>query len=288
MKRLSILWLIPCLLILGYAPAASAGITIKMGSDVFIEAGAKTGSIISIGGQVTIEGTVEGDVTVVGNALVLGKEALVTGNATSLGGIIVKGREARILGNQTEINSSSLMASITSALNEEWEEGWSWIFAIMQIAMFLCIIIIALIIVILIPGPINVISTTIKTDTFRTALWSILGLVMIMLIAVLLAISVIGIFLIPLEIIIVVCAAFVGFIAMGQLTGQRMYHLMKKSGSGIVRETLLGLIVLFLIGWIPYVGTMVKVMAVLLGLGGVVYSRFGTRKVLDRHANMKP
>lgn len=258
-----------------------------MGSDVFVEAGTKTGSIISVGGQVTVEGTVEGDVTVIGNALVLGREALVTGNATSLGGIIVIGRGARILGNQTEINSTNLMASITSVLNEEWE-GWSWIFAVVQIALFMCIIIVALLVVILIPGPINVISSTIRTDTLKTILWSILGMVMIMLIAVLLAISVIGIFLIPLEIIIVVCMAFIGFIAMGQLTGQKMYSLLKREGSDIIRETFWGLIILFLIGWIPYVGTMVKLMAVFLGLGGVVYSRFGTRKALDRHANIRP
>ena len=119
------------------------------------------------------------------------------------------------------------MASITSVLNEEWE-GWSWIFAIMQIAMFMCIIIIALIVVILIPGPIQVIASTIRNDTLRTFLWSILGVVMIIFVAVMLAISVIGIVLIPLEIIMVICAAFIGFIAMGQLTGQKMYHLMKK------------------------------------------------------------
>jgi hypothetical protein len=226
MKRLSIFWFILCLLLMGYAPEASASVVIKMGSDISVESGSKTGSIISVGGQVTIEGTVDGDVTVIGNALVLGKEALVTGNATSLGGIIVKGRGARILGNQTEINYSNLMASITSVLNEEWE-GWSWIFAIMQIAMFMCIIIIALIVVILIPGPIQVIASTIRNDTLRTSLWSILGVVMIVFVAVMLAISVIGIVLIPLEIIMVVCAAFIGFIAMGQLTGQKMYHLMK-------------------------------------------------------------
>jgi hypothetical protein len=287
MKRLSIFWLIPCLLLMGYTPTASASLVIKMGSDITVESGVKTGSIISIGGQVTIEGTVDGDVTVIGNALVLGKEALVTGNATSLGGIIVKGRGARILGNQTEINSSNLMASITSVLNEEWE-GWSWIFAIMQIAMFMCIIIIALIVVILIPGPIQVIASTIRNDTLRTSLWSILGLVMIVFVAVMLAISVIGIVLIPLEIIMVVCAAFIGFIAMGQLTGQKMYHVMKKGGRGIIRETLWGLVILFLIGWIPYVGTMVKVMAVFLGLGGVVYSRFGTRIAVGHHDNTHP
>jgi len=287
MKRIAILWLFPLLLLLGHTPAASASFTIKMGSAVTVDAGAKTGSIISIGGQVTVNGTVEGDVTIVGNALVLGRDALITGNATALGGVIVAGRGARILGNQTEINSSNLLSYLTSVLNDEWE-GWSWIFAVVQIAMFMCMIIIALIVVILIPGPIAVISSTIRTDTLKTSLWSVLGILMIFFVAVLLTVSVVGIFLIPLEVIIVVCAAFLGFIAMGQLAGQKMYRLLKKEGTDILRETFWGIIIIFLIGWIPYIGIMVKVLAVFLGLGGVIYSRCGTRRILGINDTSSP
>jgi TM2 domain-containing membrane protein YozV len=43
-----------------------------------------------------------------------------------------------------------------------------------------------------------------------------------------------------------------------------------------MRETVWGLIVLWIVGWIPYVGWMIKVSAIVLGLGGVLLTRFGT------------
>jgi len=43
-----------------------------------------------------------------------------------------------------------------------------------------------------------------------------------------------------------------------------------------MRETIWGLIILWLIGWIPYVGWMVKMCAIVIGLGGVLLTRFGT------------
>ena len=46
----------------------------------------------------------------------------------------------------------------------------------------------------------------------------------------------------------------------------------------MMRETIWGLIILWLIGWIPYVGWMVKVCAIVLGLGAVLLTRFGTNQ----------
>jgi hypothetical protein len=64
---------------------------------------------------------------------------------------------------------------------------------------------------------------------------------------------------------------------MSQLVGRQVYALAKRHNQGVVRETFWGLIVLWFAGWIPYVGPIVKVLAVVLGLGGVFFSRFGTR-----------
>lgn len=43
----------------------------------------------------------------------------------------------------------------------------------------------------------------------------------------------------------------------------------------MIRETIWGLIILWILGWIPYVGWMLKVFAIVLGLGGVLITRFG-------------
>jgi hypothetical protein len=257
---------------------ADSSTIIKMGKDIVVESGTKVGSVISLGGQITIDGTVDGYAIAIGNSIVLSRDAIVTGNAVSIGGTIVKAKGAQIQGNQTEINTSE---AISTALNEEWQ-GWSWIFAVISAAIFLCILIIAILTVTLLPGPIKAISSFIVGDTLRVSLWGILGLVLVVPLAVLLTISVIGIVLIPLEVIIVTCAALTGFIAMGRLVGSRMYSLLKKAEQGIIRETFWGLIVLWLIGWLPYIGGTVKVLAVVIGMGGVIASRFGTRSYVKQ------
>jgi hypothetical protein len=45
----------------------------------------------------------------------------------------------------------------------------------------------------------------------------------------------------------------------------------------VIRETFLGLIVLWIIGWLPYIGWMVKAIAIVVGLGASLVSCFGAR-----------
>jgi len=266
-------------LLLFAAPAGAGQETssiFKIGSDVTVEAGTRAKRVITIGGQVTVNGTVEKDVMAVGASVVLGKRAVVDGDVVSLGGTIVKGRGAEIRGSITEINGSNFWAVVSSAIEDE-AEGWSWVWAVISLSIFFCLMIIAMLVTVLIPRPIQVISATIRGEPLRSSLWGLLALVTAMPLGLLLAISIIGIVLIPLEIMILTLAALAGFIAMSQLVGRGVYALAKKRDQGIVRETFWGLIILWFAGWIPYVGPTLKVLAVVLGMGGVFFSRFGTR-----------
>jgi hypothetical protein len=108
--------------------------------------------------------------------------------------------------------------------------------------------------------------------------WGLGGLVLIVPLAVLLAISVIGIVLIPLEMTIVLCAVLIGFISVSQLVGRKLFAVLKRNDQSMMRETVWGLIILWLIGWIPYVGWMIKVCAIVIGMGAVLLTRFGTNQ----------
>lgn len=248
---------------------------VKIGSDVTIDEGMKVRNVFALGGQVTVEGFVENHVIAVGGSVVLTKTAIVGGNVISLGGIVARGRGSEIHGNLTEINADDISAAISNALSDEWE-GWSWIFAIVSLSIFIGVLLVTLLIVHFIPKPIRVISTAVRDIPFKVILWGIIGLILIVPMAVLLAVSVIGIVLIPLEMTLVLCAIILGFIAVSQLVGEKLYAVLKRHDSNIVRETIWGLIILWVIGWIPYVGWMLKVFAVVLGLGGVLVTRFGT------------
>ncbi|MCX5841017.1 MAG: polymer-forming cytoskeletal protein [Deltaproteobacteria bacterium] len=272
--------LLVLLILLGYTTAVHAEATsvVKINDDVTIEENVKVRNVFVLRGQITINGAVEQNVVAIGGSIVLTRTAVVNGDVIALGGIIVMGKGADVHGTLTEINSSNISAAISDLLSDDWE-GWSWLFAIFSVVVFFAILILALLIVALIPKPIQVIAETIKKNTFKVSLTGLLGLLLIVPIAVLLTISVIGIVLIPLEMILVVSAALLGFIAVSQLVGRRVLMLIKRTGGGVIRQTFWGLITLWLIGWIPYVGWMIKVLAVVLGLGGVIMTRFGTKEV---------
>jgi len=265
------------ILLTAFAAGAQAeNITIfKIGEDVTIEEGTRANHVLTINGQITIAGTVEGNVVAVGNSVVLARRAVVKGNVFTLGGVVVTGKGAEVHGTVTEINSSNISEVITKVLSDEWE-GWSWVFAIFSLTIFFSVLIIAVLIVLLLPKPIQVIADAIREETVKITLWGLLGMVLVVPLAVLLTISVIGIVLIPLEMILVVSAGLLGFIAISQLLGRRLYALFKRPSQHILRETFWGLVVLWIIGWLPYIGWMIKVLALMMGLGAVIYTRFGT------------
>jgi len=248
---------------------------VKIGSDITIEEGTKVRNVLTVGGQITVDGFVENHVVAVGGSVVLTQSAVIGGNVISLGGVIVQGRGAEVHGNLTEINSEDISAAITKALSDEWE-GWSWIFAIVSVSIFIGVLMLTLLIVYFIPKPIRVISTAIREMPLKVTLWGIVGLILVVPLAVLLAVSVIGIVLIPLEMTIVLFAVLFGLVAVSQLVGEKLFTVLKRHDHSMVRETIWGLVILWLIGWIPYVGWMLKVFAIVLGLGSVLVTRFGT------------
>ena len=275
-NALLLLLLITCLFLCSAATvrADSANI-VKIGSNVTIEEGTKVRNVLAIGGQITVDGVVENHVVSIGGSIVLTRTAVVGGSIFSLGGIIVRGRGAEVYGTLTEINTDDISEAITKALSEEWE-GWSWIFAIVSLSIFLGVLLVTVLTVFLIPKPVRLISSAIKEKPFKVTAWGLTGLVLIVPLAVLLAVSVIGIVLIPLEMAIVLFAVLLGFIAVSQLVGRRLFTVLKRHDQSLMRETIWGLLILWLIGWIPYVGWMVKMCAIVIGLGGVLLTRFGT------------
>lgn len=257
------------------AVASSETSIFKIGSDVEVAKEQRIHSVVTIGGQITVHGAVEKSVVAIGGSVVLTRSAVVKGNVVSLGGVIVLARDAEVGGDLTEINSSNLIETLTAALGSEWE-GWSWIFAILSLSIFLVILVVALLIAALLPKPVRIVSEAIQENTFKVVLCGILGLVLIAPLALLLTISVVGIALIPLEMIVVVCSVLLGLIAVGRIIGGKILRLLRRPNPGVVRETFWGLLALWLIGWVPYAGWMIKSIALVVGLGATLITRFGT------------
>lgn len=252
------------------SPSVEAKNVFKAGSDIAVEEGQEVNNIVCIGGQVTVNGLVEQNILAIAGSVVLTHKAVVRGNVVVVGGVVVRGSGSQIFGDITEINSSTLSDAMTSAMRGELD-GWSLILNIISLCFFAIILIIALIMTLLIPRSLAIIANAIQTNKIKSLLWGFLTTLMIVPCFMLLAISIIGIFLIPLAFTALLLAAIVGFIAFSSLLGNviitKIFHGYKKS---LVKETLVGLSLLWILGWMPfYIGMLIKVLAITFGLGGV-------------------
>ena len=266
-------------LVLGFQSLAGAeGRTIvRVGSDIVVEQAMRVRDAVAVGGHVTVNGVVEHDVVAVGGSIMLGPESVVGHNVVSVGGAIDRAEGAEVQGDIVEVNLPVLASSLTSIFRDNWQ-GLLWAFQILALIAFIGFLALALLVIALLPKPVGLVSAAVENSTLKAALWGLLGMVMIVPLAIFLAVSVVGLVLMPLYGFLVACAFLAGYIAVAHLIGKKITTALKRPDQPMLWETFLGLIVLWAIGWVPIVGWMVNGVAALLGLGGVIVALLGTRK----------
>ena len=136
----------------------------------------------------------------------------------------------------------------------------------------------AVLLVALLPKPFDLITDNVQQNLGKVILWAILGLVVLVPLAIFLAISVVGIPLIALEVFLAGIAFLVGYIAIAQLIGDKIAALIKRPALSVIWLTVIGLLALWLIDWVPFLGSLVKAVAIVLGFGGVLTTLFTSRK----------
>ena len=250
---------------------------VKFWSDIVVEEGMRVRDAVAIGGNVTVDGIVEHDAVAVAGSVFLGSKALVGRNVVSVGGAIEKAEGAVVRGDLTEVSIPGMSSVLRSVSWPSWEE-LRWAFGIISFVAFVGFLVLALVIVAVFPKPVGLISAAVEDRPLRVALWGLLGVLLIVPLAIFLAVSVVGIVLIPLEMFIVVCAFLVGYIAVAQLIGKKIITALKRSDQPMLWEAFWGLIILWVIGWAPILGWLVKAVAALLGLGGVIAVLLSARK----------
>lgn len=277
MKKNSFI-IVALLLTVFLASVAEAKNIFKIGGDVTVSSEQQVKSVFVVGGQVTVDGLVEKSVVAIFGSVILTSRAVVRGNVVAVGGIVAEGNGAQVFGDISEINSSNLAAAIESIFRGEME-GWSLLFNIISVCFFAIILTIALLVVLFVPHILNAITGAIEKNKTKSFLWGLLASLSIVPFFMLLAISIIGITLIPLAFTLIFLAFLLGYIAAGTLAGNfilvRIFRRQKKT---MVGPTLLGLIVVWLIGWIPYLGWIIKIVVLNIGLGGVLLAIFYRKK----------
>lgn len=260
------------------AASVNAQNIIKVGKDINISNDQRVNNAVAIAGQITVSGLVENNVVTVGGSIVLTNSAVVRGDVICIGGVVVQGNGAQVYGNITEMNSSNISTVVASAFQGNMD-AWSWLIDIIKICFFAMIFTLALLMTILFPRPLNAIADSIQGNKTKSFFWGFLATLMIAPFFMLLVFSFIGIPLIPLAFAALLLAFMFGFIGVSALLGNfvltKIFRRHKKS---LTWETLLGLILLWFIDWIPfYIGTIIKTVAVTIGFGGVFLALFHHR-----------
>ena len=254
--------------------SAEARNKVRIGGDVVVEEGTEVKDAVAVGGSVTVDGKVRDSAVAVGGSVILGPNAVIGKDVVSIGGAVKQAQGAKIHGDLVELNIPGVSAIIPFFV-EDTPPSWFWTF---KITIFLGFLAIAVLMVVVLPKPFNLISNNVQQDLGKVILWAVLGLVVLVPLAFFLVISVIGIPLIALEVFFVGIAFLVGYIAIAQLIGDKIAALMKRPALGVIWLTVMGLLALWLIGWVPFLGSFVKAAVIVLGFGGVLTTLFTSRK----------
>ncbi|MFA5146914.1 MAG: hypothetical protein WC515_06060 [Candidatus Omnitrophota bacterium] len=273
MKRSAVLAVVSVLIFSAPSAFAKAQDIVKMNTDIEIERGQTCGEVVAIGGDVTVSGKVENNVVVIGGSAIFKPGSQVGGQVVVVGGDIVKDPTASIGERITQIYMPHFIPSLTTMI----KGGWIALWATISVLVLLGFIGLAVLLAALIPEHMGSAIRAMERSFVGMFLWGILWSILIVPIAVMLAISIIGIALIPLEILLVVLALIIGYITSATFIGKNVTARMGKRSHPFV-DAILGLLVLFFVGFVPILGTPIKVIFLMAGFGAVLTTRFGTIK----------
>jgi hypothetical protein len=257
--------------------SANAKNKVRIGGNVIVEEGAEVKDAVAVGGSVTVNGRVRDSAVAVGGSVILGPDAVIGKDVVSIGGAVKQAQGSKIYGDVVELNIPGVSAIIPFFL-EDTSSSWFWTLKITSLLGFLAL---AVLLVALLPKPFDLITNNVQQNFGKVLLWAVLGLVVLVPLAFFLLISVVGIPLIALEVFLAGIAFMVGYIAIAQLIGDKIAALMKRPALNVIWLTVMGLLALWLIGWVPFLGSLVKAAAIVLGFGGVLATLFASRKKIQ-------
>lgn len=252
------------------------GVLLIVDGEVQLEAGAEVrGSIFMLGGSAEINAQVDQDVSVIGGELVVGPEAV-------LGGDLQVGGGTYELSPKTTVRGRVLTGPASQVQLEDFFPSLSPRERLVQLLPWaLVVAFLAYLAARYIPAPVARVSRAEIEHPIVSAAMGILAGVVVPVLLVFMAFTVI---LIPATLIGVLIGALTiayGWIGFGMVFGRwlaRQFELELGRGGVAFLGTLAFMIVFDVVSVIPYIGSVVSLIAVTIGIGAVMLTRFGLRE----------
>jgi hypothetical protein len=248
---------------------------IRFGGNVTVPANQVIENAHAFGGNVTISpnARVVDTAIAVGGDVVLKRGARVDGDAYSFGGKIVQEPGATIGGERATFSDRHGMMYEPYGRNDFFPRYF--FNAIFRISSAVVAAILGLIIIQTRPQFLPSLATKLRQQPGLTALWGIGAIVSIMFVSVFLAITLIGIPLIPLISLTAIIAALVGSLGVALFVGQSIGRNAKYSA---LQQFFVGLAILTVLALIPVLGGLVVFLINLFGLGVILLWQFDRDK----------
>jgi hypothetical protein len=231
---------------------------------------------VAIGGSVTVLGHVERDAVAVGGSVTLAPGARVDGDAVAIGGIVTVEPGAMLGGDNVGVGGT--MSAAAGALRR-WVAGGHGVHAAFgfasRLARAVLLFAIAILIAATFPAPVSRVEAFLDSRPGLSSLAALALLLGFGPLCVTLAMTIIGIPLIPMAALLLVVLLLFGFTVSAGWLGGRMPLL--KDGKTPLKAVALGGAALVIAGLIPWIGTLVLAGAALVSAGAALVSRFGRR-----------
>ena len=246
------------------------GQSLNIGADETVD------KAVAIGGSVTIAGHVRRDAVAVGGSVTLLPGARVEGDAVAIGGTVSVPEGATLEGDNV-----SLAGRIPTTLGSmsRWVVGGPHMFSMFRFAGRLTravlLFVIALLIAVAFPGALTRIGAYLVNRPGLSALSGVAILLGFVPLCVLLAVTIIGIPLIPVAVMLLVALLLFGFTVSAAWLGERMPVSQERKTP--IKSVARGGAILVVVGLVPWIGMAALILAAAVSAGATLLSRFGRR-----------
>ena len=261
---------------------------VVLGAEATIDSGATINcNVVVMGGDLSLAGKVLGDVVVVGGDVHLLSTAEVDGRLQSLGGTLTQDDGAQVkgsvgqgfsVGSGPKLPAVNGSFSVLAAVLAFYRTVTRTILGALGLGLM------ALLVVLFWPEQTARVRAAVSNAPGQAGA---LGLLTVVAVPVLIALAAITICLIPaafMAAVLLGAAVAFGWIALGELVGQRLAGALKLVNLSPAVAAGLGTALLSLavsaVGWLPCIGWIAPVILAAVGLGAVTLTRFGTQPYL--------
>jgi len=267
------------------------------------------GDVVCIGGELHISGYVNGDATVIGGNAEIESTAVIDGDLASIGGRISRAKGSKIKGETTSVSLPILRSLLPFAFKfiSPHKVGIPYHpyvhpvakrsigFGVYLIKVVALIVFIFLIILFFKSG-VERVSDAIENNFWKSVLAGFIGVLIIVPLTVLLAVLIIGIPLIPLLWIATIAGMIFGFTSIAYTIGRVASRKKSWNDRSPYILALIGFLVIEIIAFLGHLvalpggafagiggilkglGFIISYLAWMIGLGGVILTRFGAKK----------